>query len=297
MGRVVGAEDRFEAFFQVLPSDSGLLKADLANVIGCLAFFSGNIGRALVWWETRLRIAEELGDYFQTARARSNIGLATSNLGGYAEAIKIIGSVLPAFRNPGYIKQLIGGLNNLATAHMAVGATSEAEKAINEAVELAIQEGEPAMIGLCFQTKGLFAHIERDFAREEEYLTRANDLYHQVHQKVRLVETHAAIAQARAAQEKLEAAQDSLRSALSFLPVYGSPKSVEECLSASFFLASRLEKLEVAIQLLGALDQLRHVSSSLVIPPLMAMEDGHRAALAESCGIKLFNANRTIGRK
>ena len=130
----------------------GKITGNLANT----ASHIGNYQQAVVLYQKALEIMEDFGDRDWKLLNLFNLGAAQVGLGEYAEAENYLGEVLELTEGSGWL-----GLSLtyyfLAESYLGQGLQKYAEKAAQEAMDLAIQTGAQEHLGAAWRILGKVA--------------------------------------------------------------------------------------------------------------------------------------------
>jgi len=205
-----------EARFRARGDADGRMRAE--NLLGAVAWETGQVGEAERNFGTALELAHTLNDSLMTARASNNLASVAHLTGRPDLALSLYRTALLSYQRLGDRRGLAETSHNLGIAFRQLGEWTDAERAAEEAVRHAEQLGDASLRGLALV--GLAElHLElRGWPLAEREIERAAVLATEGDDPVGVVETrrlrallYLGLGDAVAALREAQAAGDEAR--------------------------------------------------------------------------------------
>lgn len=135
-----------EARFRARGDQDGRMRAE--NLLGAVAFETGQVGDAERCFGSALELAHALNDSLMTARASNNLA-SVAHLTGHPElSLSLYRTALLSYQRLGDRRGMAETCHNLGIAFRQLGHWTDAERTAEEAVRHADQSGDAALRGL-----------------------------------------------------------------------------------------------------------------------------------------------------
>jgi eukaryotic-like serine/threonine-protein kinase len=135
-----------EARFRARGDADGRMRAE--NLLGAVAWETGQVGDAERYFGTALELAHGLDDSLMTARASNNLASVAHLTGRPDLALSLYRTALLSYQRLGDRRGMAETSHNLGIAFRQLGQWTDAERAAEEAVRHADQSGDAALRGL-----------------------------------------------------------------------------------------------------------------------------------------------------
>jgi tetratricopeptide (TPR) repeat protein len=131
------------------------------NLLGAVAFETGQVGDAEAYFGAALELAQTLGDSQMTARASNNLASVAHLTGRPEVALSLYRTALLSYQRLGDRRGMAETSHNLGIAFRQLGQWSDAERAAEEAVRHADVSGDAALRALVLIGRAEL-HLERE---------------------------------------------------------------------------------------------------------------------------------------
>jgi predicted ATPase len=285
---------RLQAVFEALPIEAAEARASTANALGAIGYFLGDTESAAKWFGARLEALLPVGDRFQIAGARTNVGIALQMKGHYEEAAAQFREAVEAVVPDGRPRQKAAVLINLGSVLYALGDRVGGSKAMRRAIAQCEGQDLDHLAGGGWHRLGNDAWLHGEYDSGEAWLTRGIELYTGSSDFLRRVEASSCRVMLRTERGDPEGAVADLRELVPLLAKVTGAWNWRLALEAGRSVAEARDDFATAAQLAGAADRL--TEGLMKSHPELDRHLAHRhQALRVRMGADAYDARQSVG--
>lgn len=164
------------------------------NILGVKHWMKQQFQQAFLHYTTALEIFEILGNDKYVALVCNNIANLQRNLGNYKSAIDYFKIAVEKLEVLDDFDNLSKTYLNLGILYQALDLSDFAEETLLKALHLAEKIQHLDTIGACYQHLSIQARSKKEFQLSQEFALKALDIFHNIDNKVGVIETLSSLA-------------------------------------------------------------------------------------------------------
>lgn len=164
------------------------------NIVGVKHWMQQQFQQAFLHYTTALEIFEILGNDKYVALVCNNIANLQRNLGNYKSAIDYFKIAIEKLEITEDFNNQSKTFLNLGILYQTLELHDFAEETLHKALHLAEKTGHHDTIAACYQHLSIQARSKKEFQLSQEYAHKALDIFHNIENKVGVIETLSSLA-------------------------------------------------------------------------------------------------------